>query len=407
MNKQREIAEDPGISYTDRYLNGNYVGKYGPWYSSPLLEKSSIAYTNGRKHDNPCSHTVTLRKNVKGSYFWRDVYPQYTYICHGDLAGMLGLISDWTPSPLMGLSDDLAAEAYEVMKPSFRDRQLSIGNFLWELREIRKGFKPLTELVKAWKTGFYKSKRWLSDGGYELLYFPSRRQWGLVRQLKWTNDTHLSLRYGWLPASRDVVRLWDRAVKFDSDLSAFIGRQGTPQVRRFRKFLESSGVLDSGVSTYGSQTVQNKTSTGIYTARMRYRYTLPQFSLAELRTRAFLDRFGVFPTSIFWEAVPYSFVIDWFTPVGDWIRSKEEDWLKPVVALESFCHSLKEQMLVEVEGGLQTAVSGNTLVPIAEVESKWYTRRMAIPHAIQLQLDANLSIDRIMAGTSLIFQRLL
>jgi len=57
-------------------------------------------------------------------------------------------------------------------------------------------------------------------------------------------------------------------------------------------------------------------------AQVRYSVWCPQLSIAQAEMRAFLNAFGVeWDPRIIWDAIPWSFVIDWFISIGDWIDS--------------------------------------------------------------------------------------
>jgi hypothetical protein len=57
--------------------------------------------------------------------------------------------------------------------------------------------------------------------------------------------------------------------------------------------------------------------------------------------------------SVIWEAIPYSFVVDWFVSVGDFIESLEESIFDPLpIVIHDFSHSLKYEYKTTLEMGL-------------------------------------------------------
>lgn len=406
MLREKRLEDDPIYSLTTRYDNGVFVGYYGPWYSSPLQVLDTIAYTNGQNRDNPCDHVAHHMLNAEGTYSWRDVNPRYTFTFSGDLRGAIGGYSeDWVPSE-SGIGDvnALVSQAYDEMKPTFRNRKFSLGNFLWELREMRKLYSPIIQVTKPLYKEWLRRRR-AAERGW--VYIPRLRRWGLVREIKTANDTFLSVRYGAYPFVGDIMALYNGWLTFSDRLHAFIAGQGLTQTRHFVKnFDDEEDVEDSGPTSTGVRQITTYTRKKKFHARMRFKYYLPQFSRRELVTRAFLDEFGIHPASVFYEAIPLSFVLDWFVPVGDWIKSRERDWLEPIVQLESLCYSTKETCKVSMQGGLQDAI-GNAVVPVGSGESKWYRRSRGLPGPLRLQVDAEMTLNRIVSGTSLLLQRLL
>lgn len=103
----------------------------------------------------------------------------------------------------------------------------------------------------------------------------------------------LELQYGWLPMIGDTFE----AVKAYAELHK--NRSETVVVKK------------SINGTYnGSQSPTNWSGDGTWIYRKRIEYEM-QESLSAARSLGLVD-----PLSVVWEVVPYSFVIDWFIPIG-------------------------------------------------------------------------------------------
>lgn len=110
----------------------------------------------------------------------------------------------------------------------------------------------------------------------------------------------LELQYGWLPLLGDIY-----------SLGTNMFRDPTLNVRLTRFYNDSTNI--KGKSGYS-------TITGRFDQRCRVTMS------TDLRIRSdaitTLDNLGVLnPTMVMWEAVPWSFVLDWALPVGDWLAS--------------------------------------------------------------------------------------
>lgn len=57
------------------------------------------------------------------------------------------------------------------------------------------------------------------------------------------------------------------------------------------------------------------------------------------------DQIGINPFKTAWELIPYSFVVDWFANVGDWVLARTAG-LGPGAQQRLFCQSIKEKRIV-------------------------------------------------------------
>jgi len=95
------------------------------------------------------------------------------------------------------------------------------------------------------------------------------------------------------------------------------------------------------------------------------------------KLRGLIHAFGVDRVgSILWEALPFSFVVDWFVNIGDMIRSVEDHLLDPLpIVIHDFSHSLKYGWRIS----LRWNWDGKILTDIAYRDYEYYERRRDIP----------------------------
>jgi len=151
------------------------------------------------------------------------------------------------------------------------------------LRSLRKGH--VTDAVRA-----------LGMSGKGTRNYPRRLEWGDVSSL-W-----LEMQYGWLPLLSDVYeagQAWEQANQtiVPYEVSASVFRGAEPQLVVVN--------LNGGWS--GSETFTGYT----HAKKIKLRMTSSE---ASARTIGLQD-----PGSIVWELLPWSFVADWFIPIGDYI----------------------------------------------------------------------------------------
>lgn len=132
---------------------------------------------------------------------------------------------------------------------------------------------------------------------------PSRR----ISPSKSLANNWLELQYGWLPllddlygASKELENAWDES-KQRTPLKRVVSRERWARQDRF-----ASSVIPGMAATRES----------ICDFKFQVNYTVDVESLA------FLGRMGLTnPTSILWEKLPWSFVVDWFLPVGRFLNT--------------------------------------------------------------------------------------
>jgi len=108
----------------------------------------------------------------------------------------------------------------------------------------------------------------------------------------------LAMQYGWLPFVSDVFEAW----KAYEELTA------PPKSLSFVVTAKNS------ISWNGSAEPTNYTCNNRRVDSVRLKYTLTE-ELSAPRSLGLLD-----PASVAWELTPWSFVIDWFVPVGEYLE---------------------------------------------------------------------------------------
>jgi hypothetical protein len=81
--------------------------------------------------------------------------------------------------------------------------------------------------------------------------------------------------------------------------------------------------------------------------------------------------------SIIWEAIPYSFVVDWFVNVGDMIRRWEGQYVDPLpIVIHDFNHSLKYGYRTRLQWNWG---NGAVITDLAYRDTEVYERRRDTP----------------------------
>jgi hypothetical protein len=188
---------------------------------------------------------------------------------------------------------------------------------------------------------------------YELKDVPSmlRQAYNAVRslprlgsiRLRDVSDFNLAVAFGWLPLLSDTVKLYNSQKEIRSKLAQLKRDNGRPIRRKFQlkdQNVNSSSIVDRGTEQYGTTHMGPWFLTGTYgggewelshhaTTRVwfsgQFRYWLPdqgQMSDNEWDRKLIGRLFGFKPTpSRIYQAMPWSWLIDWFSNTGDIIAN--------------------------------------------------------------------------------------
>lgn len=274
--------------------------------------------------------------------------------------------------------NSLSTEAFLAMKPGMQGK-FSGTNFLIELRDLKRMFD-------LWKRGEK-----------------------FIRNLA---NANLNYHYGWKQTIRDLQDICKVGNSLDQRLEKLIANQGVPQKGHFRKVL-CKEIAERVVNITGGQTRAKYTyvvvEPMVYTACMYYKYTMPDLTDFQRRMRGFLDAFGLTLTpKQVWNAIPLSFVVDWFWDVGKFLGQFDWRWIEPNVEILDFSSSI----LYDVKCVCTTIrnpgnVNNTTYYPSHEVSTRSYQRIRHIPTMgmVDINSGSEWTLTRFSLAASLLVQR--
>ncbi len=226
--------------------------------------------------------------------------------------------SSWSPS-----AQD-CYRAYNTMKPAQSDFEGI--NALFELKDLPGMVRQLRGL----------SLKELSEIPYLL------REQLYTSGLKNVGKTHLAVKFGWVPLLRDICNLVDTQIKMQKRLAQLVRDNGKP-VRRRIDLRSSSDTEYSYGQAYGA--FAPTISTGFYQgftpvykntittseklwASAQFRYWLPEGPrdvdwTNRLKSRI-LGSDMPSPKDV-WNAMPWTWLTDWFVDVGSMLKSLDTD----------------------------------------------------------------------------------
>jgi hypothetical protein len=252
----------------------------------------------------------------------------------------------WAPqTPITSIDwKAMNAEAYLTMKPSLSSG-FSLTNFIIELAE----FKILFKFWARHKT-FVKN---VASG-------------------------YLNYQFGWKLFVKDLMEIYEKLLKFNELLADYKSRQGRVLVRHYKQVLckdtISTEYADNGVNYW-----ENKHKrTDVFYATMKYSYVVPKINSVYAEQKALLDVLGLrLNASVLWEAIPFSFVADWFFNIGDLLQASQKDLLESVVTIHDYCCTLHSKG----QSQHRVLLYNDTDCQLGTEDWEHYDRRRMIPNA--------------------------
>jgi hypothetical protein len=160
----------------------------------------------------------------------------------------------------------------------------------------------------------------------------------------------LQYSFGVAPTIGDVTSIIDAVKNTQNKIREFEKTIGTVQKRTIK--LDSNTVSKTGTFNYQGDSKQPCNWTATLNQRVTAHFSFapkPILALnnADKAIRGFLDSLGFEANPrIIWEAVPFSFVVDWFFNVGKFLDSLKIDALELPVELIDGCLQLQETVSI-------------------------------------------------------------
>lgn len=191
--------------------------------------------------------------------------------------------------------------------------------------------------------------------GWKELLKPFGRQRSLASK---AGSANLWWQFGVAPTIGAVQDVINGLEGFERRLRDFLRHQGKEltthyvEVDEVNAYTNTTGERTNPSEGYWKLTQRFKEHKFVYTATMKYKYLilgLDGMSDTEIWLRAIGDLLGVSRIlAMTWESTPWSFVVDWFFTVGDFLEQFDKPFLDTAVEVLDYCISTKVTQSSEV-----------------------------------------------------------
>jgi hypothetical protein len=283
--------------------------------------------------------------------------------------------------------EDLKQDALRAMLPRIK-AELSLINSLIELKD----FKSIGKTLK----GLRSIPSLLPRKGVKIR--------NIYELLKVGADVYLQQKFNIAPLISDVRGLIRALANVEKRINALVSRAGKMRVSHFSKPLLDIGVTSSvgSVKSLNSsgflgtslETRWVNVDTSTFHAQIEYNYHYSQFQLEHARVLALLDGLGVnLNPSIIWNAIPWTFVIDWVVNVSRWLNDQRIGNMDPKINIMQWLWSVKRRRRIYIDSVIScpiyyagTGIPGNYTQTITHpvVTQSSYKRVAGMPSASSL-----------------------
>lgn len=224
----------------------------------------------------------------------------------------------WTPNASEMAVDEskLAAKLVDKVKQQALDAAVAAGEGKESFRTLLSGIQRITRAARSVKRGNVR------DALNVLGQAPLPKTGALEKKLRPLGPRQrlangwLELQYGWLPIVNDCFEAAN-ALETKFLEGVLLSVQVSTKVEK-TEMRQDMAVVGDLLDLYSGRLNQQTNRISRTRVVVRQWYKIHNPTLARLTSLGVTN-----PMNVVWELVPYSFVVDWFFPIGTWINAAD------------------------------------------------------------------------------------
>jgi hypothetical protein len=258
--------------------------------------------------------------------------------------------------PLPEGFEGMQRNAIKHMLPLIK-AELSLVNTLLELKDIKSIHSTLKSIIRAPIS--FLTKR------------AARRT--LQEWVRLGAELVLQKSFNLGPLASDIAGLYTAMSSTVRRINRLIAESGRLQTKHFRfRFAEFPDVKNELLTSwypsdkaemptdsyhwYRYRSVRNVSySPSIFHAEIQFNYNYTEYQREHARFGALQDALGVnLNPGIIWNAIPWSFVVDWFINIGRYLDSYKLSHMEPKINIHKFLSSVSRERTISVSRGIDS-----------------------------------------------------
>jgi hypothetical protein len=381
----KEYWNDLGARFAEGLLLVNKQAVPGPyvgsqWFSSSTRKRPLFNNCQNRRHEG-FSHPVTykVRAYNQDNYWYCAWLYQMNYFVGYSLADANPVPPDWRNV------DEVQRRAWWSMQPRF-EGEFQALNFLYELKDFKDVLRHLSKIdfkaVRAQLGGvkhiITRAKRILSREPKNLTALST-----VGNATKVFAEAILFKNLAVDPTVRDLMNLHAQLLTLLQEVqNDFFERGKDTQSTHYSETLDQTTTWTVGIRNYYWRAI-GRVAQQRFTATMQYRYEYQMRSWFEALKRYYGLNFNA---SVVWNALPFTFVIDYFLKVGqaiDFMSTDPNVELRLMQYCESVLSTQSAGMHINSDEKASVLVNGGETYHgqlISGFRGTWYHRRVTYPN---------------------------
>lgn len=335
--------------------------------------------------------------------------------------------------------DELVSTSFRKMLPAIKD-ELSLINSVIELKDFSSLPKTLTKIADVLPrlknlalTVIGKSKGSTGVSRTTRRYRTTfRKEFGptLSELLRASADGYLQASFNILPLLSDIAGIYTALSRTQERVRTLVARQNKLQIRHFTRSVplpivpSYSHAFAIGpytvVSNPGGEPVYDGHALGMlitenvieasvkFHAEIEFSYHFTRFQAENAQLLGLLDALGVnLNPSIIWNAIPWSFMVDWVFGVSRWLNDRKVLNLSPVTNITRYLWSATNARVIRRSfQTYQTGADMNSVLQtyLPDVLETSFRRDVGIPESNSVIL-SELSNKELSLGVALAITR--
>lgn len=319
----------------------------------------------------PCGHR-TFAPDMSCAWYATNTFGNWDIPISG-LPVMFSPGADNRFARTLANEDDLRDRALKRLLPGIRPK-LSLLNSVIELKDFRSLPRTIRRILSIPKAG--------------------RRT--LRRILGAASDAYLQKEFNIMPLLRDIGGIQSSLKQVRDEVNKLLQNEGkrrrvhfghdipqavtaTQQQVSFGAVLRQPAEPDRLIGTQWNY--RKVTGKSRFHAELEYTYTLPGWQRENAHILGLLDSLGVnLNPAIIWNAIPWSFVVDWVISVSRYLDGLKRRNLEPVTVIHKWCWSVHTERDIDLWIDINTGTAyAQTNIPIARVSEESYIRSPSMP----------------------------